>query len=546
MGRRRAGNSAPRPVAAAQPQEHRSRLPRDQLVVITGLSGSGKSSLAFDTIYAEGQRRYVESLSAYARQFLSMMDKPDVDHIEGLSPAISIEQKTTSHNPRSTVGTITEIYDYLRLLFARVGTPALPRARRAPRGPDRQPDGRRGPGAPEGSKLMLLAPVVSERKGEYPQAASASCNAQGFVRAASTARSSSWTTPPTWTPSASTHRGGGRPLQGSRRPAAAPGRIHRDRAASLRGHPAGRVDGRRTQSRETWSSAQLRLPDLRLQHRGARAALFSFNNPAGACPTCDGLGVEQFFDPEQGHRNPDLSASPRAPSAAGTGATATTSRCSARSASTFGFDLETPWKKLLTRSSGDRCCEGSGRRSTSSYFNDRGACKKQHPASRASSPTWSAATARPTPNAVREELARYISTAPCPDCGGTRLCARAHARVRRRHPARAHRAWPWATAWPGSRRSNCPASGRDRRQDHQGDRDRLRFLVDVGLNYLTWTAAPRPSPAARPSASASPARSAPAWWASCTSSTSPPSACTSATTSACSKTLTYCATSATR
>ncbi len=157
-------------------------IPRDKLVVITGLSGSGKSSLAFDTLYAEGQRRYVESLSTYARQFLSMMEKPDMDHIEGLSPAISIEQKSTSHNPRSTVGTITEIYDYLRLLFARVGEPRCPRARPQPAGTDRQPDGGCRARTAGGSKLMLLAPVVRERKGEHLHVFE-ELRASGFVRA---------------------------------------------------------------------------------------------------------------------------------------------------------------------------------------------------------------------------------------------------------------------------------------------------------------------------------------------------------------------------
>ena len=157
-------------------------LPRDKLIVFTGLSGSGKSSLAFDTIYAEGQRRYVESLSAYARQFLSMMEKPDVDHIDGLSPAISIEQKSTSHNPRSTVGTVTEIYDYLRLLYARAGTPRCPGSRRHARSTNRQPDGRPGAEHREGTRLLMLAPVVADRKGEHVQLMQ-DLQAQGFIRA---------------------------------------------------------------------------------------------------------------------------------------------------------------------------------------------------------------------------------------------------------------------------------------------------------------------------------------------------------------------------
>ena len=219
-------------------------LPRDQLIVITGLSGSGKSSLAFDTIYAEGQRRYVESLSAYARQFLSMMEKPDVDHIEGLSPAISIEQKTTSHNPRSTVGTITEIYDYLRLLFARAGTPRCPDHGETLEAQTVSQMVDQVLALPEGSRLMLLAPVISERKGEYHKLF-AELRAQGFIRARVDGEVFELDDPP----ELELHKKHTIEVVVDRFKvrddlAPAAGRVVRDRAAPGRGRGAGRLDGR--------------------------------------------------------------------------------------------------------------------------------------------------------------------------------------------------------------------------------------------------------------------------------------------------------------
>jgi len=281
-------------------------LPRDQLIVFTGLSGSGKSSLAFDTIYAEGQRRYVESLSAYARQFLSMMEKPDIDHIEGLSPAISIEQKSTSHNPRSTVGTVTEIYDYLRLLYARAGTPKCPdhdlplEAQTVAQMVDQVMT------LPEGSKLMLLAPVVADRKGEHVQLM-ADLQAQGFIRARIDGEIYELDQPPT--------------LDLRKK--------HNIDAIVDRFKVKEDLRLRLTESFET----ALRLADgtARIAHMDEDSTeelifsdrfacnhcgyslteleprLFSFNNPSGACPTCDGLGVKQFFDPERVVVSPGLS-----------------------------------------------------------------------------------------------------------------------------------------------------------------------------------------------------------------------------------------------
>ena len=280
-------------------------LPRDRLIVFTGLSGSGKSSLAFDTIYAEGQRRYVESLSAYARQFLSMMEKPDIDHIEGLSPAISIEQKSTSHNPRSTVGTVTEIYDYLRLLYARAGTPKCPdhditlEAQTVSQMVDHVL------ALPEGTRLMLLAPVVSERKGEHVQLM-ADLQAQGFIRA----------------------RIDGEIYELDQPPALDLRKKHNIDAIVDRFKVKEDLRLRLAESFET----ALRLADgvahvafmdgdreeITFSDRFAcnvcgysldelEPRLFSFNNPTGACPSCDGLGVKQFFDPERVVVNPNLS-----------------------------------------------------------------------------------------------------------------------------------------------------------------------------------------------------------------------------------------------
>mgnify|MGYP001817908933 CR=1 FL=1 len=280
-------------------------LPRNQLIVITGLSGSGKSSLAFDTIYAEGQRRYVESLSAYARQFLSMMEKPDVDHIDGLSPAISIEQKSTSHNPRSTVGTVTEIYDYLRLLFARAGTPCCPdhgvtlEAQTVSQMVDHVLD------LPEGTRLMLLAPVVVDRKGEHVQLM-ADLQAQGFIRA----------------------RINGEIYELDQPPSLDLRKKHDIDAIVDRFKVSDDIRLRLAESFET----ALRLADgvariawmndddeeIVFSDRFAcnicgysltelEPRLFSFNSPSGACPGCDGLGVKQFFYAYRVIVNPDLS-----------------------------------------------------------------------------------------------------------------------------------------------------------------------------------------------------------------------------------------------
>ncbi|MFT5063296.1 MAG: excinuclease ABC subunit A, partial [Gammaproteobacteria bacterium] len=280
-------------------------IPRDKLVVITGLSGSGKSSLAFDTIYADGQRRYVESLSAYARQFLSLMEKPDVDHIDGLSPAISIEQKSTSHNPRSTVGTVTEIYDYLRLLYARVGTPCCPEHGLALEAQTVSEMVDRVLALPEDSKLMLLAPVVQERKGEYIKLLD-EMRAQGFVRA----------------------RIDGEIYELDQPPELEPKKKHtieivvdrfkvrsdlKQRLAESFDTTLGltngiaRIAGLDGNGPDTTFSARMACTECGYSLAELEPKLFSFNNPSGACSSCDGLGVQEYFDIERVVSQPSLS-----------------------------------------------------------------------------------------------------------------------------------------------------------------------------------------------------------------------------------------------
>jgi excinuclease ABC subunit A len=319
-------------------------IPRDKLVVLTGLSGSGKSSLAFDTLYAEGQRRYVESLSTYARQFLSMMDKPDVDHIEGLSPAISIEQKSTSHNPRSTVGTITEIYDYLRLLFARAGEPRCPEHNKplAAQTVSQMVDAVLA--MPENTKLMLLAPVIRDRKGEHAHVIE-KLKSQGFVRA----------------------RIDGVVCDLDDAPKLAKNIKHTIEVVVDRFSVRADIQLRLAESFETALklsegiaqiahmdnskqpeqifSAKFSCPLCDYSINELEPRMFSFNNPAGACPGCDGLGVKQFFDPDRIVQFPEASISE--------GAIRGWDRRNfyyfqmlTSLADHYGFDVDTPWEKL--------------------------------------------------------------------------------------------------------------------------------------------------------------------------------------------------------
>ena len=462
-------------------------LPRDRLIVITGLSGSGKSSLAFDTIYAEGQRRYVESLSAYARQFLSMMEKPDVDHIEGLSPAISIEQKTTSHNPRSTVGTITEIYDYLRLLYARAGTPRCPTHGEPLEAQTVSQMVDQVLALPEGSRLMLLAPVISERKGEY-QKLLAELHAQGFIRARIDGQTFELDDPP----ELELHRKHTIEVVVDRFKVRADLGLRLAESFETALHLAEGV------ARVAWmdSDADNPPPDLVFSANFAcpvcgysieelEPRLFSFNNPVGACPTCDGLGVEQFFDPAKVVANPDLSL--------GGGAVRGWDRRNAyyyqmiRSLGQFyGFDPETPWREL-PQETRQVILKGSGFDSIEfSYFNERGrVVKKSHPFEGIIN-NMQRRYRETESNAVREELARYISSQPCPDCQGTRLNEGARNVFVAEHslPSITNMAVENSLAFfdaldlPGKQ-------GQIAAKIVKEINDRLRFLVNVGLNYLT-------------------------------------------------------------
>ena len=394
-------------------------IPRDKLIVITGLSGSGKSSLAFDTLYAEGQRRYVESLSAYARQFLSLMEKPDVDSIEGLSPAISIEQKSTSHNPRSTVGTITEIYDYLRLLFARVGEPRCPdhdvplTAQTISQMVDKVLS------LPEESKMMLLAPVVKNRKGEHVKLLD-SLAAQGYIRARIDGEICDLSDPPELA------------LQKKHNIEVVVDRFKVrsdlatrlaesfETALELSGGTAVVADMDNPKAEELVFSANFACPHCGYSVPELEPRLFSFNNPAGACPTCDGLGVQQFFDESRVVQNESISL-------AG-GAVKGWDRRNfyyyqmlTSLAKHYKFDIETPYEDLPQKIK-DIVMHGSGKEEIEfQYMNDRGdVVIRKHPfegilnnMARRYKETESMS--------VREELAKNISNRPCADCGGSRL-----------------------------------------------------------------------------------------------------------------------------
>lgn len=394
-------------------------IPRDKLIVITGLSGSGKSSLAFDTLYAEGQRRYVESLSAYARQFLSLMEKPDVDSIEGLSPAISIEQKSTSHNPRSTVGTITEIYDYLRLLFARVGEPRCPdhdvplTAQTISQMVDKVLS------LPEESKMMLLAPVVKNRKGEHVKLLD-SLAAQGYIRARIDGEICDLSDPPELA------------LQKKHTIEVVVDRFKVrsdlttrlaesfETALELSGGTAVVADMDNPKAEELVFSANFACPHCGYSVPELEPRLFSFNNPAGACPTCDGLGVQQFFDESRVVQNESISL-------AG-GAVKGWDRRNfyyyqmlTSLAKHYKFDIETPYEDLPQKIK-DIVMHGSGKEEIEfQYMNDRGdVVIRKHPfegilnnMARRYKETESMS--------VREELAKNISNRPCADCGGSRL-----------------------------------------------------------------------------------------------------------------------------
>ena len=466
-------------------------LPRDKLIVFTGLSGSGKSSLAFDTIYAEGQRRYVESLSAYARQFLSVMEKPDVDHIEGLSPAISIEQKSTSHNPRSTVGTITEIYDYLRLLYARVGQPRCPdhgyplEAQTVSQMVDQvlELD-------PE-QRWMLLAPVVRERKGEHAQVFE-QLRAQGYVRVRV---------------DGTLHEIDAVPPLALRVKHTIEAVIDRFKVRSADEESAAGFRQRLTESFETALKLGDGMAAVQSMDDGAAAPLlfsskyscpvceyalpeleprlFSFNSPQGACPTCDGLGVAQFFDPARVVVHPELSLA--------AGAVRGWDRRNAyyfqliqSLARHYGFSVDTPWQEL-PEASREAVLFGSGDTTiTFSYITDAGGRTQRKHRFEGIVPNLERRYRETESAAVREELAKYISERACQDCGGARLNRAARNVFVAERPlsdlvvlpideARSFFTSLQLAGWRGEIAAKIVKE----------INERLGFLVDVGLDYLT-------------------------------------------------------------
>jgi excinuclease ABC subunit A len=459
-------------------------LPRDKLIVLTGLSGSGKSSLAFDTIYAEGQRRYVESLSAYARQFLSMMEKPDIDHIDGLSPAISIEQKSTSHNPRSTVGTVTEIYDYLRLLYARAGTPKCPDHDLALEAQTVAQMVDQVLALPEGTKLMLLAPVVADRKGEHVQLMG-DLQAQGFIRA----------------------RIDGEIYELDQPPELDLRKKHNIDAIVDRFKVKEDLRLRLTESFET----ALRLADgtARIAYMDDNSAdeiifsdrfacnlcgyslteleprLFSFNNPSGACPTCDGLGVKQFFDPVRVVVNPALSLAGGAIRGWDRKTTYYYQMIQSLAAH-YKFDIETPFDQLPPKLQ-KVVLYGSGKEKVEFFYeNTRGLEIKKLHRFEGVLPNLERRYLETESNAVREELTKFLNSQACPDCHGTRLNTAA------RHVFVCERSLPEITNlsigharefFDNMKIDGWRATIADKIVKEIGDR--LRFLSDVGLDYLS-------------------------------------------------------------
>ena len=469
-------------------------IPRNQLVVITGLSGSGKSSLAFDTLYAEGQRRYVESLSAYARQFLQLMDKPDVDVIEGLSPAISIEQKATSHNPRSTVGTVTEIHDYLRLLFARAGTPFCPdhdlplQAQSVSQMVDAVL------ALPEGTKIMILAPVAREKKGEFAELF-AQMQAQGYIR----------------------FRVGGQVVEAENLPALKKAekhdidvvidrlKVHGADDAAQRQRLAESFEAalRLAESRaialemdsgaEHWFNAKFACPVCGYSIAELEPRLFSFNSPVGACPTCDGIGTMEFFDPERVVAFPSLSLA--------AGAIKSWDRRNSyyfslieSLARHYQFDTDTPFEDLpaevqraVLHGSGDEEIAFSYTMESGNFAGKK--VKKKHPFE-GILPNMARRYRETDSQVVREELSRYRSHQPCTACHGTRLRREARC-VRLGDTAKARAIYEVSHITLGEAQAYFQTLHLTGAKAEIADKvvreigNRLKFLNDVGLNYLS-------------------------------------------------------------
>jgi len=461
-------------------------LPRDKLIVITGLSGSGKSSLAFDTLYAEGQRRYVESLSAYARQFLSLMEKPDVDLIEGLSPAISIEQKSTSHNPRSTVGTITEIYDYLRLLYARVGDPRCPdhdvslEAQTVSQMVDHVME------LPEGTKLLLVAPLIQDRKGEHLHILE-SLRTQGYIRARIDGIVTSLDEAPKLKKNfkhsieAVVDRAVIKPGQEQRLAESFETAI--ELAEGLVKVVV--LDDAGENKEEILFSSRFACPHCGYSLSELEPRLFSFNNPAGACPECDGLGVRQFFDLERVVHEPDL------PLPAG--AIRGWDRRNGfyfsmleSLAKHYKFDIEKPFsaiakkvQKIILYGSGDEAINFV-------YQNDRGSSYKRKHTFEGIIPSMERRMRETDSSHVRDELAKFQSKQPCDACHGTRLRTEARNVFIQKRPLTEVTQYSIGDALAFFEGLNLVGHRAEIADKIIKEiKSRLGFLVNVGLDYLS-------------------------------------------------------------
>ena len=459
-------------------------IPRDKLVVITGLSGSGKSSLAFDTLYAEGQRRYVESLSTYARQFLSMMEKPDIDHIEGLSPAISIEQKSTSHNPRSTVGTITEIYDYLRLLFARVGEPHCPEHNIKLEAQTVSQMVDKVIALPADTRIMVLAPIVRKRKGQHIHVFN-ELKTSGFIRA----RVNGLVCEIEYPPELDKNKKHSIDVVIDRlkiRPGL------EQRLAESFETAIQLADGLAVVSMMEGNSGEKDLVFSSLfacrkcghSISELEPRLFSFNNPAGACSGCDGLGLKQFFDEQRVITDSSLSLSE--------GAIRGWDRRSVyyfhiltSLAEHFGFAVDTPFNKLSKKHQEVLLRGSDGEVVDFVYVNDRGDTRTRSYAFEGVLPNMERRYHETDSTVVREELAKYLSSQPCPDCGGTRL------RRDARHVLIQGINLPSITEMTVTQAleyfNYLKLTGNRAKIAEKVLKElqnRLKFLVDVGLNYL--------------------------------------------------------------
>ncbi|KZY52994.1 excinuclease ABC subunit A [Oleiphilus sp. HI0068] len=459
-------------------------IPRDKLIVITGLSGSGKSSLAFDTLYAEGQRRYVESLSTYARQFLSMMDKPEVDHIEGLSPAISIEQKSTSHNPRSTVGTITEIYDYLRLLFARAGEPRCPEhdvplnAQTVSQMVDKVLE------LPEESRLMLLAPIVQNRKGEHLHVFQ-DLLSQGFIRA----RIDGIITDLDDTPKLEKNKKHTIEVVVDRFKVRSD--IQQRIAESFEtclaltdGIAVVAPMGEDDDLEEIIFSSRFACPHCGYAISELEPRMFSFNNPAGACGSCDGLGVNQFFDPDRIVHNPSLTLAEGA-IRGWDRRTIYYFQLLSNVAEHYNVDISSTYEELPDSFKQTLLYGSQDEEISFTYVNSRGDSVQRSHVFEGVIPNIERRYRETESNMVREDLAKYLNNQPCPSCHGTRLKqASRHVYINKDSlPDLAK--LPIGTALDYF--ENLELSGqRGEIADKilKEIRLRLEFLVNVGLDYL--------------------------------------------------------------